>query len=335
MISSAYQPLSAKVATQPAHALALFLLPFARDLIDGSTPNHLIESPTPGTGKDLLTEACLRPALGRNLGFMAQANNDEEWRKRITASLKEGKGAILIGNITRPLASGVLAAALTALTWSDRVLGKNDMFHLPVRCVWATTGNNPTVSTEIARRSIRIRLDAGVERPWERKHFKHPDLLRWVDEHRGGLVRAALILIQAWVAAGKPVWQERSLGSYEQWSAVMGGILQVVGVDGFLGNLHEFYEFADLQSACWQEFVHEWWKRFGGKEVRTSDLVSVAIDSAVLSEASTEHGTRVSLGAQLGQRRDQVIDGYRLVQEGTAKRAALWRLVGGESSESR
>ncbi len=33
-----------------AHALALLLLPYARDLIDGPTPNHLAESPEPGSG---------------------------------------------------------------------------------------------------------------------------------------------------------------------------------------------------------------------------------------------------------------------------------------------
>jgi hypothetical protein len=34
-----------------AHAIALFLLPYVRDLITGPTPNHLIEAPTPGSGK--------------------------------------------------------------------------------------------------------------------------------------------------------------------------------------------------------------------------------------------------------------------------------------------
>ncbi len=68
-----------------AHAVALFLLPFARDLIAGATPNHLVESPTPGTGKDLLVDVCLRPAFGPSaLATLAQATDEEEWRRRIT-----------------------------------------------------------------------------------------------------------------------------------------------------------------------------------------------------------------------------------------------------------
>src|SRR5207248_3320586 len=45
-----------------AHAVALLLLPFVRSLIDGLTPLHLVEAPSPGTGKGLLVTACLMPA---------------------------------------------------------------------------------------------------------------------------------------------------------------------------------------------------------------------------------------------------------------------------------
>jgi hypothetical protein len=313
-----------------AHTMALFLLPFARDLIDGATPNHLIESPTPGSGKDLLADVCLRAALGGTLGIIAQANNDEEWRKRITACLREGKGAIFIGNITKPLDSGVVALALTTHTWSDRVLGKNEMFQLPVRCIWVTTGNNPTVSTEIARRSIRIRLDAGVERPWERKDFKYPNLRGWADGHRTQLVRAALILIRAWVVAGMPRWNAKSLGSYEQWSAVMGGILENAGIEGFLDNLEEFYEVADVEGACWEEFVGRWWEAYEAKAVSVADLVEIAQETGIQVNGATSSAQRVSLGMQLTKRRDQVIAGCRLLLAGKVQGSARWKLVSGK-----
>ena len=198
-----------------AHATAMLLLPYARDLIQGPTPNHLVESPVPGSGKSLLVDVSLRPAFGQHLGFIPQANDDAEWRKRITAALKEGTGAIVIDNLTKHLDSGVVAGALTAENWSDRILGKSEMVNLPVRCIWVATGNNPSVSTEIARRSIRIRIDPKCERPWERKDFKHPNLTVWANKHRADLVWAALTLIQAWVVAGQPLWHSKTLGSYE------------------------------------------------------------------------------------------------------------------------
>jgi hypothetical protein len=47
-----------------AHAIAYLLLPFVRELIDGSTPLHLVEKPGPGTGAGLLVDCLAYPSLG-------------------------------------------------------------------------------------------------------------------------------------------------------------------------------------------------------------------------------------------------------------------------------
>jgi hypothetical protein len=47
-----------------AHAIAVWLLAFARDLIDGPTPLHAIEASTPGTGKTLLVYVLTYAPLG-------------------------------------------------------------------------------------------------------------------------------------------------------------------------------------------------------------------------------------------------------------------------------
>ena len=309
-----------------AHALALILLPAARELIEGPTPNHLVESPSPGSGKDLLVDCCLRPSLGPHLAILAQANAEGEWRRRLTASFKQAAAAILIGNVTRPLDSGVLAAALTAPVWTDRILGRSEMARFPVRCIWTTTANNPRLSTEIARRSIRIRIDPECSRPWERKDFKHPKLRLWADQHRPQLVWASLTLIQAWVAAGKPPWEEKVLGSYEDWSAVLGGILAVSGVDGFLSNMEGFYAYHD---PAWAAFIQQWWETFEDRKVGVGELFDIAVDSGIELAGETDHARKVSMGKKLTERRDQVIDDYRIQRAGEAQRAALWKLVSG------
>jgi len=322
-----------------AHALALFLLPYARDLIFGPTPNHLVESPTPGSGKDLLVEVCLRPALGPDaLGILGQAKDEEEWRRRITSCLKGAAPAILLGNVTEPLNSGVLAAALTARRWADRLLGKNEILTLPVRVIWTTTANNPIVSSEIARRSIRIRIDPKCDRPWERTDFKHTDLRRWVDEHRGELVWAGLVIVKAWVAAGKPLWRVKTLGSFEHWTAVMGGILDIAGVKGFLENLRDFYESTSTtEGIAWSAFVDRWWELYGSQEVLVADLIPLALDSAMELKGETEHAQKISLGMKLSGNRDTVAGDFRIILHGKRGGAAVWRLeclAGDESSES-
>ena len=322
-----------------AHALALFLLPYVRDLIFGPTPNHLVESPTPGSGKDLLVEVCLRPALGPDAsGILAQAKDEEEWRRRLTSCLKGAAPAILLGNVTEPLNSGVLAAALTARRWADRQLGKNEIITLPVRVIWTTTANNPMLSEEIARRSIRARIDPKCPRPWERMDFKHPDLRKWADEHRGELVWAGLTLVKAWVTAGKPLWREKIMGSYEHWTGVMGGILDVARVEGFLGNLRDFYEeTSTTEGIAWVAFVERWWDVCGSQEVLVADLIPLAIDSSVDLKGDSEHAQKISLGMKLSRNRDSVVGDFQIILVGKRAGAAVWRLeclAGDESSES-
>ncbi|HKQ04139.1 MAG TPA: hypothetical protein VJ464_03335 [Blastocatellia bacterium] len=312
-----------------AHAVGLFLLPFARDLIVDATPCHLIEAPTPGSGKSLLADVALRPAVGRNIGVVTQARDGDEWRKRLTARFKELREVILIDNVTTTLDSGELASALTALNWEDRILGRTETASLPVRCVWVCTANNPMMSTEIARRCIRIRLDTGIDRPWiAEKGYKHPDLRKWVDEHRIELVWAALVLIQAWLVADRPKPQCKLLGSYEEWTRTIGGILENAGIKGFLTNLDEFYEAADIEGAIWKDFVEEWAEKHGSKIVTVATLFNIANNNDGFEfSGSSERGQRISFGKQLARQRDRVIGEHRIVDFGTVKRAKQWRLL--------
>ena len=309
-----------------AHSIGLSLLPFARDMIVGPTPNHMIESPCPGSGKNLLFDTVISPAAGGNVGVVAEARNEEEMRKRITAQLRNGRPAILLDNITRCLDSGVLAAALTATNWDDRVLGQSEMLTLPVRCVWATTANNPTMSTEIARRSIRIRLDPKVDRPWQRENFLHKDLRAYTTENRGSLIWACLVMIRAWVSAGRPRPPVRPLGSYESWSYVIGGVLHNANVGGFLDNLEEFYEIADSEGQVWREFVTAWWNKHFDQEVGVAELFTLAIETETLDLGKSGKGTkrsqRISFGKQLAAKRDRVIGEYRIIPSGKEKGGA-------------
>ena len=117
------------------------------------------------------------------------------------------------------------------------------------------------MSTEIARRAIRIRLDSKVDRPWLRddKSFKHPQLIDWATEHRGQLVWAALTMVKAWIAEECPEPENiKPLGMFEAWTRVIGGILQVAGIEGFLGNLDEFYDESDAEGEALRAFIDLW-----------------------------------------------------------------------------
>jgi putative DNA primase/helicase len=313
-----------------AHAYALTIEHFARELIDGSTPLYDVEAPTPGSGKGLCIAVTLLPAFGRHLRFIAEARDDDEWRKRLISALRECRGTFIIDNARRPLDSGVIAAALTAPVLEERLLGTNEMVGFPIRWVWAVTGNNPLLSMEIARRAVRIRLDSSVEKPWLRDPavFRHQNLVQWAEKRRGRLIWAALTLIRAWLAAGRPKPAIRPLGSFEAWSTVMGGILEVAGIPGFLGNALEFYEVADQEGAAWNAFVRIWHYNFATAAVGVGDLFPFAraADNFDLAGES-EHAQRVALGKKLSEARDRVIGDYRIAAAGTVQNAARWQLL--------
>src|SRR5262249_46657918 len=126
-----------------ATLMALLLLPFARNLIKGATPLHLIEAAKPGTGKSLLLEGISLVALGKPAHSMTEADDEEETRKRVTAKLLMEPSFVVFENLNKMLRGGAIAQALTCDTWEDRILGKNEIASIPVRCAWVAVANNP------------------------------------------------------------------------------------------------------------------------------------------------------------------------------------------------
>ena len=177
------------------------------------------------------------------------------------------------------------------------------------------TGNNPKLSKDIARRSIRIRIDPKVDRAWTRTSFKHDPIMSWAKACRDELVHAALVLVRAWLAAGRPLSGQR-LGSFEQWAAVVGGILSVAGVDGFLGNLDELYANADVEGEAWREFTLAWWEQHGARPAYVSDLTDLCEKQDLMLQARGDGSARSQqsrLGRALQSARDRVFGDLQVV----------------------
>ncbi len=299
-------------AADLAHVVAFAITLFVRPLIKGPVPLILVEKPTPGTGASLLVAALARVATGRDPGTMSEGQDEDEWRKRITSTLMGSPAIAWIDNLRRRLDSAALSAAITAEYWTDRVLGRSEMVHLPVRCAWIATGNNPVLSPELARRTVSCRLDARRDRPWERHAFRHPDLLAWVDASRPALVRAFLVLCQAWLATDRPAPPRvPALGMFEAWARVIAGILASADIPGFLENRAALYERADNETALVRTFLALWWEQHGTTPQPVAELVPVALapEVGLDVEGRTVQAQRIRLGRLLGKIQDCV---YRL-----------------------
>lgn len=311
-----------------AHALALCLQPFVRDRIEGPTPIYLVESPTQGTGKGKLAKAALTAAVG-DPGEAVGAEDAAEWRKKLTTEILAGTEALVIDNLDGRLDSSSLASALTASKWTDRVLGSNARVEIPIRTTWVATANNLDLSKDMARRAVRIRIARPSETPWRTTGFRHPNLIAWATEHRGDLIWAALTICRHWFALGQPVPLDcPTLGSFESWTEVMGGILAAAGIDGFLANADELLAASDPGSTAWQQFVEAWAARWPGVPVGVGDLYGIAkdIEGFPLGRQDGERSQKTALGMGIRRRRDAVFGGWKIMASGVAHQASKWRV---------
>jgi DNA primase len=300
-----------------AHALAAILLPFVRRMIDGFTPLHVVEAPSVGSGKGLLCNLISTVVTGKSCESRTLPESEDEVRKALTAELTLARPIILLDNAKEgwTLTSAALASVLTTHQWKDRLLGKSEMLSLPVTATWLLTGNNVRLSKDLARRSVRIRIAPKEDQAWLRDNFKHDPIAAWAAENRNALVSAALVLVRAWLAAGRPLGKAR-LGSYEQWAGVMGGLLDVIGVRGFLGNIREMYESADVEGASLREFVAAWWEEYTEAEMNVHGLVALCERQDLMLQVRGDGSTRSQqsrLGRALHGMRDRVFGQLQVV----------------------
>jgi hypothetical protein len=240
--------------------------PFVRDLIIGPTPLILITKPSAGTGAGLLTDAICTPAVGFPIPRISALSDDAEWNRTLTAELRDTPSLVVLDNV-RELKSPQLAKAITDGIWQGRIMGSSDLASIPVRCTWLATGNNVVLHLEIERRVVYCRIDAGCERPEEGRSFKIPNLTRWLTDHRADMVRAILTIIRAWFAEGQPR-SKKTMGSFEDWAAVVGGIQELADVEGFL----EQRRVVDVETEGYRWLVARWWTDHGTSLVRMATL---------------------------------------------------------------
>jgi hypothetical protein len=301
-----------------AHAVAAILLPFLQRIIGDLAPIHLIEAPTQGSGKGLLATLISIVSTGSASEGRTVPESEDEVRKMITAELITGRPIILLDNLSekRKLDSAALASVVTLPWWTDRLLGESTMLHLRNNALWLMTGNNPRLSGEMSRRCIRLRIDPRIDMPWLRAGFKHPLIAEWTHENRSALVHAALTVIQAWIAAGKPLHATR-LGSFESWSGIMGGVLEVAGIPGFLCNLNELYEAADTDGQMWREFTGAWWEAYHEEPRKVGELNQFCEERDLMLGVRGDGSARsqqTRLGKALAAKRDRVFNGLTVKQ---------------------
>lgn len=327
-----------------AHTLALLLTPQLRGLIDGPVPMTVIEAPAAGTGKSLLAEVVAHVAGGAPAVASPLATQEEERRKALVTLFGQGLPVVWLDNVDRRLDDAVLALAITTGRVQDRQLGSQRVMAIETRASVVVTANNLELSPDVRRRSVMVRLDAQTDRPEGRTGFRIQNLRRWTGEHLGQLREATYALVGAWIAAGCPGPSHgRSRGSFEAWAQVVGGVLEVAGVDGFLAAPVQGQGSAQGQAS---DPVDQEWAALlglmGSGSYSASDLLNRCDGEGIMGWATGDGSDRsraTRLGMTLRKARGRVwrVDGRRVRLEAVTTlraRVPLWRAVDLDAAEA-
>lgn len=224
-----------------ANALAALLTFFATQLYNGATPLFALNKTQRRSGASKFAGIISLIALGKDGAFNSLPQHDEEMRKVITTHAISGSRLLIFDNVPMGhiLDSNAFAAMFTSPRWRDRILATNKTAECKVNWMTFVTGNNLMMSAELADRAVSIRQAPGVPRPDERTDFKHVDLEGWVKQNQAQLVWSCLTLVRYWVAMGARRDRSIVFGGFTDWAQVMGGILNAIGVDGFMANRRE------------------------------------------------------------------------------------------------
>ncbi len=318
-------------------ALAALLTAVMRQSVQAA-PLFAFSAPTPGTGKSTLCDLVSIIATGKSAPAMDYPAGDEvEFRKMTFAALLEGAPVILIDNVTSVVNSTTLNVALTQQSLKSRILGLSKNAEVPTLSLWLIDGNNLRLEGDVTRRTLFCNLDAGVERPAERRFRR--DIYSWAKEHRPELVHAALTVLRAFHSAGRPGLDDMpAMQGFMPWSNMVRGALRWLGMTDPLKS-QRLIETRDPEREALGAVLSAWWAHFGDKPVTVADLLkrsgdehgTVSDTQAALYQAFSNviySGTGVnsrSIGKYLSKYQGRVVDGLRIVSAGSKMRAMIWK----------
>ena len=205
------------VGSSQSVVAAIVLTLLARQAFPGPAPPFVIRTPTPRTGKDLLTDVITIIGAGRPTPGRSLPTNDEEFKKVLLSFGLSGCRIASFGNCEGAIGSPVLSHAVTRDAIAERLLGGNTDVMVPLRLVWLFNGNNPRFKGDFGPRVVTCDMDAGTPDPQSRTGWKYDPLLPHVRKERPRLVAAGLTILRAYHVHGRPRHGKSRKGSFEAW----------------------------------------------------------------------------------------------------------------------
>lgn len=301
-----------------------------------ATPLLAVTAPTPGTGKTLIAETFAIVATGRRASVLSLGHDDAEAEKRLAGVLLAGDAVIALDNIERPLKGDLLCQVTTQQFVRLRPLGASGMLSIPTHALMVATGNNLSIVGDLKRRVALIRMDSGQERPEQRTFSR--DHLEDVFARRGELIRAALTLPLAYLAAGAPAIEGlHPYGGFSEWDQMVRRPLVWMGQPDPL-KASESLRAQDPDLEGMRLLLGAWHDAFSAQSKTAAEIVAAGMSAGgelsaterealhdALQMVCNEKPNARRLGYWMRAHRDRIVDGLQLKQAGIGGPAKVTR----------
>lgn len=160
-------------------------------------PAYFISANSRGSGKSTLMGMISTAATGVPASAAAWSSSDEERRKALLAYLASGTPYIAWDNL--PLGAAVscpsIEKALTASTYTDRVLGASKNLTVPASAIQFFNGNQIEPKGDMLSRSLRIRLIVNRTDPENRVYRNPTPPIEWTMTNRARILSAIYTIL--------------------------------------------------------------------------------------------------------------------------------------------
>lgn len=254
----------------------------------GSKPAVLLNGNQPGLGKSILAQIIAIIRDGKMVQTATYNPDDQEFEKRLGTLVRDGFTTLIIDNAkarknkTDGIDSPCLERSITDPELSFRLLGKNASIRAENSHIFCITANAPDVSRDLVTRSVIVNLEH--EGDPTKRSFSLADPEGYAEDHREAILGELLGMIERWKAAGRPLADTHTRFDKRNWGRIVGGILAVNGLQGFLSNAEEAATEFDHTRRDFAELVALLAEK-PGEIFRPGELTVLAMKHGLLQEA--------------------------------------------------
>lgn len=231
IILDIYSEFCFKSEQDKTNAIAALLTHFIRGLYSRPTirtPIFFYDANRERAGKDYLAGVTGIIIYGHTMDETPisdeKGTHDEEFRKKILSTLRQGKRRFHSSNNKGYINSAELEALSTNEYFTDRILGTNNTAQYHNTLELSLSANSGiTYTPDLANRSIFIHLFLDIEDPNQRQ-FNKPDLYKYLKENRALILSALYALVKDWYEKGQPSGKI-PFTSFSEWAKICGGIM--------------------------------------------------------------------------------------------------------------